>query len=408
MIGLSLEPDSYPMKEADKPLLMVFPMDFASHYLRCITLCKKLKSSFRIEMADSGEYRQFMMAAHQETFKVASFKRENIKDHAASFDFSWLNERDLSNILESQIEIIQEKKPYAVLGDTSFTLKMAAEKASVRFVSLVNSYMTKYYGLWRGVPRSHPGYKFSKTLPPRLFEIIAKEMEGRALRSVHQSFRNLRKTNQLRPTEFLLDELEGDLNLVCDLPELFPLQDPPENYRCIGPLFHMGEVEETDVLGFLDGSTKNILVTMGSSGDMKLLSILEDSVFGDHKFILSGNGQSSLNLRNSISKPFINSFSVMPNVDLVICHGGNGTIYQALSHGVPVLCLPANFECEWNSYRIQSCGLGEVIDPDISAIELRLKIDAWIKRRGSAQFSSISREIVEYLNSPVEVLPYLK
>jgi UDP:flavonoid glycosyltransferase YjiC (YdhE family) len=396
------------MSDASKPLLMAFPMDLASHYLRCIALCRKLEPSFRIEVADSEEYGPFARAANLKTFETASFEREKIKSSAASFDFSWINEGNLRNVMESQVNAIKEKRPYAVLGDTFFTLKMAAEKASVKYISLVNSYMTRYYGLWRGVPRSHPGFKFSKTLPPRLFEIIAREMEGRSLRAVHEPFQMLRKAEKLKLATSLLEELEGDLNLVCDLPDLFPLRGAPQNYRCIGPLFHLGIGDEPDVLRFLEGSRKNILVTMGSSGDMKKLSFLENSIFGDYSFIVAGNAEGGISPKNSLSKPFINNFSIMPKIDLVICHGGNGTIYQALSHGVPVLCLPANFECEWNSFRVQSCGLGEVIDAHWSASETRSKMETWIKRRGDHEFGRVSKEIAQYLNSPIEVLQYLK
>ena len=379
-------------------------MDLASHYLRCIALCRRLESSFRIAIADSEEYRQFAAAAHLETFNVAKFKCEQIKNSAASFDFSFLNEGDLKEILSSQIEIIEEKKPYAVLGDTSFTLKMAAEKTSVRFVSLVNSYMTKYYGLWRGVPKSHYGYRFSKRLPSSLFQIIAREMEYRALKEVHEPLRNLRNAQKLSQAEYLLDELEGDLNLVCDLPDLFPLRGAPPSYRCIGPLFHDGGGDESDILGFLEGSTKNVLVTMGSSGAWKKLTFLEDARFSNYRFVLSGDADGEINPPNSISKPFVNHAAILPKIDLVICHGGNGTIYQALSHGIPVLCLPANFECEWNSYRIRTYGLGEVIEDPWTVGDIESKMIFWIKKRGNPLLKGISQEIVKYARLPIDLL----
>lgn len=403
-----MESDPAPMRDAERPLLMVFPMDLASHYLRSITLCRKLEQSFRIEIADSEEYRQFVKEARLETFRVARFERDLVKESAAGFDFSWLNERNLRQIYSSQVETIKERQPHAVLGDTSFTLKMAAEKAGVRFVSLVNSYMTKYYGLWRGVPRAHPGYKFSKTLPSNLFEIIAREMEYRALHGVHEPFRSMRRSERLSPTEYLLDELEGDLNLVCDLPDLFPLRGAPPSYRCVGPLFHAGGGDEPELLSFLEGPAKNILVTTGSSGEWKHFSFLEDERFGKYRFVLTGNGGGVISPPNSISKPFVNNDTIMSKIDLVICHGGNGTIYQALSHGIPVLCIPANFECEWNSYRIQASGLGEVIEGNWSIRKIGSKMDAWIGKRGAPNFRSIGAEIAGYLNAPLDIAPLLK
>lgn len=393
------------MEDAEKPLLMVFPMDLASHYLRCVALCKRLEPSFRVEIADSDTYRQFAMDANLSTFNVARFKRDQIKDSAANFNFSWLNEKDLTDIMESQVNLILEKKPRAVLGDTSFTLRMAAEKSATRFISLINGYMTKFYGLWREVPRSHPGFRYSKKVPRRIFEIIAREMEYRSLRAVHEPFRKIREVERLGQMLYLLDELEGDLNLVCDLPDLFPQRKAPQNYRYIGPLFHSDGRKEPEILEFLGDASPNVLLTMGSTGDWKKLSFLEDGIFGKYRFVMSGIGSGEINPPNSISRPFVDHLSILPKIDLVICHGGNGTIYQALSHGIPVLCVPANFECEWNSNRIQANGLGEVIEDHWPRGEIDSKMDSWIKRRDAPNFRRIRQEIAKYTSSPIDILP---
>lgn len=391
------------MSDEKKPLIMVFPMELASHYLRCIALCKRLKENFRIEVADSKVYRQFIDEAGLDTFEVSRFRFEEIKDAVANFDFSWLNRQRLTEIMESQVEVIRDRRPYAVLGDTSFTLKMAAEKTGTRFISLLNGYMTKFYGLQREVPRNHPGYEYSKKLPPKFFERIAKIMEYRSLKAVHEPFRRIRDDCGLRQTQYLLDELEGDLNLVCDLPEFFPLQGAPPSYNYIGPLYYSGKSDEKEILALLHGSRPNVLVTMGSSGEWKKLSFLEERVFRKYRFILSGNGNGTIDIPDSICRPFINHVSILPRIELVICHGGNGTIYQALSAGVPVLSVPGNFESEWNSNRIQNLGLGEVIESNYAAESIDLMMQSWIAKRGSNTFQDISRQILAYQSLPVNI-----
>jgi UDP:flavonoid glycosyltransferase YjiC (YdhE family) len=44
--------------------------------------------------------------------------------------------------------------------------------------------------------------------------------------------------------------------------------------------------------------------------------------------------------------------------DVVISHGGNGTIYQALEAGVPIIGFPGIFDQEINMQRVEALGAG--------------------------------------------------
>src|SRR5262249_1627079 len=50
--------------------------------------------------------------------------------------------------------------------------------------------------------------------------------------------------------------------------------------------------------------------------------------------------------------------SLMSVSDAVISHGGNGTVYQALSCGVPVIGFPTIFDQEINMQRLCALGAG--------------------------------------------------
>ena len=49
---------------------------------------------------------------------------------------------------------------------------------------------------------------------------------------------------------------------------------------------------------------------------------------------------------------------VMALADLVVCHGGHGTVARALAHGVPVLCCPAVGDMAENGARVGWAGVG--------------------------------------------------
>ena len=48
----------------------------------------------------------------------------------------------------------------------------------------------------------------------------------------------------------------------------------------------------------------------------------------------------------------------MPRADVVVCHGGHGTLVRALSNGVPVVTVPAAGDMAENGVRAQWAGAG--------------------------------------------------
>ena len=48
----------------------------------------------------------------------------------------------------------------------------------------------------------------------------------------------------------------------------------------------------------------------------------------------------------------------MPEADLVICHGGHGTVARALAAGAPLLCCPAVGDMSENAARVAWSGAG--------------------------------------------------
>src|SRR6476661_4897867 len=100
-----------------KPLLLVFPYEVMAHYLRCIELCSYLRAYFHIKFVYSHRFEKFINAAGFETFRCASLDAEKVQRCVASFDFCWLNEKDLNYIYEDQVKTINEQQPTAILGD---------------------------------------------------------------------------------------------------------------------------------------------------------------------------------------------------------------------------------------------------------------------------------------------------
>lgn len=294
-------------------------------------------------------------------FRHDAIPSERVIECAKKFDFSWMDFNLLEKAFLSQVEAIRKYQPKAVIGDSDFTLRLAAAYTQTPFISLLNGYMTKYYQRTRRLHPDHPAYRFSRKLPPEIFNKIINFSESMAFRNVHKPFRLLAEKYNVKKRKNLLDELEGDYTLILDREELFPQKKLPQSYTCIGPLFHKEKSEGKEFEDLISNGKKNILVAMGSSGDLSKLKFVEEDLFGEFNFFVAGD-ENALKASHIFSKKFFNTYWLLEKADLLICHGGNGTIYQALAKKVPILCLPSIFEQEWNLQAIEELGIGRRLE----------------------------------------------
>ncbi|MDP1802396.1 MAG: glycosyltransferase [Bacteroidota bacterium] len=344
-----------------KKRILIFPFDLMSHYLRCITLAQNYKE-YDILFAHSDKYDVFVKKAGFGSFKVETFNSQEVMNCAGKFDFSWLNLNSIENIFLAQKQVIKDYKPYMVIGDTSPTLKMAAEILGVKYISLMNGYMTRFYAHVRPVSRNHYSYQYVSKLPPKIADTITAFAERMAFKQIHKPFRNIRKKYGLRNITDYLSELEGDENLICDEIYLFPQKNLPKNYKVIGPLLFSSKQDELPLLAQLDQTKPTICVCLGSSGNIKALSFLSEKEYSCVNIIVAGDQEQVINGNHVYHKDFVNLEKILPRCSFLICHGGNGTIYEALRHKTYMLCLTSHFEQEWNVKRIEQLNLGILID----------------------------------------------
>jgi UDP:flavonoid glycosyltransferase YjiC (YdhE family) len=377
-----------------KPLLMVFPFDVMAHYLRCLQLAKYLEPWFDIKFLYSSRYHSFVSEAGFETFEATSLDADKVQQCVRSFDFSWLNDKDLSDIYRQQVKVINKLKPTIVLGDMAPTLKMAAEKTNVYYLSLINGYLSKHYAYVRRMPRSYPLYKLFNILPKSVYTYFTNIGEHIYFHDIHRPFSKIRKRAGLSPKHSYMQELEGDLNLICDLPELFPQKDLPENYLFVPPLFHKASSDGDAIINKLDTNKKTLFVNMGSTGDWTNVSFLNDSKYYNYNIVTAGDKDEVIRGPHVVSYPFVNDSRLFNIVDLVICHGGNGTCYQSFSFGIPVLSITSHFEQEYNVEGVERCGLGKsFIDvPDNNYLDI---IENLIERKRNNEFDWIKQNIAQ-------------
>ncbi len=83
--------------------------------------------------------------------------------------------------------------------------------------------------------------------------------------------------------------------------------------------------------------------------------------------------------------PFLPHAAVIPQMDLVLTHGGMGTTQRALSAGVPVCVVPWGRDQLETARRVERCGAGSVLRRErLSAGALRQAADLALSRRPQA------------------------
>jgi MGT family glycosyltransferase len=110
-----------------------------------------------------------------------------------------------------------------------------------------------------------------------------------------------------------------------------------------------------------------VYLSLGSLGgaDVELMRRLVD-VLGTtrHRFIVSKGPQADqITLpANMVGAQMLPQTKVIPQVDLVISHGGNNTTTEALHFGKPLIVLPLFWDQYENAQRIDELGLGVRLD----------------------------------------------
>ena len=184
-----------------------------------------------------------------------------------------------------------------------------------------------------------------------------------------------------------------DLNLY-----LYPEEIDYPRRRPLGPTWHnlQASVRATDAAWELpeplaSSSDPLIYLSLGSLGsaDVELMRSLVASLSGAPYRVIVSKGPQADEFElgeNMVGAEFLPQTSILPQVDLVITHGGNNTVTESLYFGKPMVVLPLFWDQYDNAQRLDETGLGVRLDTyGHSPGELTAAIDRLLADRGLRQ-----------------------
>jgi UDP:flavonoid glycosyltransferase YjiC (YdhE family) len=149
--------------------------------------------------------------------------------------------------------------------------------------------------------------------------------------------------------------------MIATLPQLEYPRDWPAWTRVVGPL--LWEPPGPPVAP-PPGEDPVVLVAPSTSQDPErtlLRAALAGLADAPVRVIASWNGDLDPSVPvpgNAVVVPWLSYAAAMPSCDLVLCHGGHGTLARALVSGCPVVIVPAAGDMGENAARVDRLGLG--------------------------------------------------
>jgi UDP:flavonoid glycosyltransferase YjiC (YdhE family) len=158
---------------------------------------------------------------------------------------------------------------------------------------------------------------------------------------------------------------EGDISLLADIPQFNPVTHLPAHVHFIGPLTWHNSFPEPTCLKQLDPDRPTVYLSLGSDSLEELVGRLGGLASEGIQIVVARGGA---RIAEEVTVPegffletYVNTDKLLPHCDLVCCHGGNGTLYQALSYGLPAVVVATHQEQSYGGKRIQRLGLGRTI-----------------------------------------------
>lgn len=346
-----------------------------AHVIRPMLIAQKLQQrGHRILFLTSRRYLSWVQARGLDCQAVFTPDPEAVYARLRHLQPMYLAD-ELRALVKADLAALHAQKPQIVLGDCRNSLRISCAVLGTPYVAITNANCTPWYAGRITAPTALPLTRLlgKATVDRWLTPLFGKMGRAAVCRLLAGRFAQVQKEYAVadRCRDFRHLFISPDLTLLADLPDFMPTANLPPNVHYVGPLFLDRDAAcEQSTRSLLDSISFDrplIYVTFGSTGEQALLPIILDVLATmDLEVIVTapstGQPPQKETRANIQFTAFASAGLILQRSSLVICHGGNSTIYHALSYGCPVIAVPTFFDQEAHSDQLVANGLGRRID----------------------------------------------
>lgn len=267
--------------------------------------------------------------------------------------FSWFRPQRFEACVRAEADLLRQLRPDAVLGVFRFTGPISAELAGIPYHSLICGSMTPACSEVLGFEKDEPG----------------EQDQAKALLFFRQHCAQRLRPALTRlgrpPIDDLWQLLEGHRTFLWDYPEFQPLEEKAAYH-------HVGQVlwnkwPQHDVawekLDQLRGPIAYVAFGTGSVPHGWLTRLVQALWEAGCSVALGLGGQGPapelpVDPTRLAVFDFLPVEDALPRADLVVCHGGQGLIFEALRQHIPIFVLPMQPEQAQNGRCLERLGCG--------------------------------------------------
>lgn len=279
---------------------------------------------------------------------------------------------------EDTIALLKAFAPDLVVSNELLFGVLAACEAQGQIVALLTANVWSFPDR-PDLPPFGPGWSPARSGFERHREAKGREWIGRWYEAGLPALNRARHALGLPPLERLLDQLATARLVVLGASAAFDFpHHRSDRYVYAGPLLEIEPVTQPHPL--VVGGRRNILISFSTtyqgqaremSRCMRALADLDANVI-----VTTGPAIDPRDLPaspNARVAPFVPHDAIVPYCDLVVCHGGHGTLLRPLINGVPVLCMPMGRDHPENVRRVVDRGAGLAINRRAPIRQIRAK-----------------------------------
>lgn len=275
------------------------------------------------------------------------------------------SEATLTSYVVEDLGLLGAVKPDLIVGDFRLSLSISARLAGVPYVSLTNAYWSPHVR-----PRySVPNIPLTKIMPIHIANALFRMVRPVAFASHSLPLNRVRRKFGLSALGLDVRRVytDADYTLYMDVPELFPAVGMPEHHAYLGPVIWSTPIAAPAWWDAVPDDRPIIYVTLGSSGQGRLLPLVLDALADLPVTVLAataGNIELGKVPANAYVADYLPGEEAARRSVLVICNGGSPTSQQALAAGVPLIGIASNLDQFLNMHGVAKAGAGVLLRAD--------------------------------------------